>query len=62
MSRIHRTAVRIQVKIQDTDSRITRTEKENIAAMHGKIVKGIANGIDSFLNQNLEERTGRDLE
>ena len=42
MSRIHRTAVRIQVKIQDTDSRITRTEKENIAAMHGKIVKGIA--------------------
>ncbi len=42
MSRIRRTAERIQAEIQDPDSRITRTEKENIAAMHGKIVKGIA--------------------
>ena len=42
MSRVRRTAERIQAEIQDPDSRITRTEKENIAAMHGKIVKGIA--------------------
>ena len=28
--------------MRDPDSRMIRTEKENIAAMHGKIVKGIA--------------------
>lgn len=40
----------------EEDARLATEEYQN------KIVKGIANGIDSFLNQNLEERTGRDLE
>ena len=40
----------------EEDARLATEEYQN------KIVKGIANGIDSFLSQNLEERTGRDLE